>query len=86
MPSTQWVVRAPTEGEEAASWTRSSSKGSEGPASSDVPRSLGAIVPRDGREVCSELAGVFAINGGADAPRMGHEAYGIETPARRAVR
>ena len=55
VPSTQWVVRAPTEGEEAASSTRSSSKGSEGPPCSDVPAcSLGAIRAARRREVCSE--------------------------------
>ena len=55
VPSTQWAVRAPTEGEEAASWTRSSSKGSEGPPCSDVPAcSLGAIRAARPREVCSE--------------------------------
>ena len=55
VPSTQWAVRAPTEGEEAASWTRSSSKGSEGPPCSDVPAcSLGAIRAARRREVCSE--------------------------------
>lgn len=56
VPSTQWAVRAPTEGEEAASWTRSSSKGSEGPACSEGPASaLGAIRAARRREVGSKL-------------------------------
>ena len=56
VPSTQWAVRAPTEGEEAASWTRSSSKGSEGPPCSEGPAcSLGAIPSRDGGRYACEL-------------------------------